>query len=236
MKAQKLMAEVYNSIRKNEDLWKSTLLVITYDEHGGFYDHVVPPPAVPPRYPSPNDEYAFNQYGVRVPTVLISPWVQKGFDGTVFDHTSLLKYLVDKWKLGPLGDRVAAANSIAPLIKDSQPMRIDTIGPIDFSKIPLNTGDPQLEAKPSGHHLGGDIALAIIQDEAGIEIIEDISEFSRTGKISEKWLWRRLIAMAIRIACRILVYSKLSTEEQKALDRQKKIDSVKSMMDRARRG
>jgi phospholipase C len=51
MKAQKLIADVYNALRANPELWRSTLLIVVYDEHGGFYDHVVPPKAVPPDGP-----------------------------------------------------------------------------------------------------------------------------------------------------------------------------------------
>ncbi|HVC08655.1 MAG TPA: alkaline phosphatase family protein [Elusimicrobiota bacterium] len=112
MKAQKLIADVYNAIRSNEDLWRSTLLVVVYDEHGGFYDHVVPPKAVPPDKPrDPN--FDFIQYGVRVPALLISPWAKKGVLSTTFDHTSLLRYLIEKWNLRGLTDRVSAATPIS---------------------------------------------------------------------------------------------------------------------------
>lgn len=107
-----LIASVYNAIRQNEALWAQTLLVVTYDEHGGFYDHVSPPTAVPPD--DHTAEYAFDRLGVRVPAILVSPWVDPGVTKTVFDHTSLLKYLCDKWSLKYLGNRTAAANSLAP--------------------------------------------------------------------------------------------------------------------------
>src|SRR5579862_4507594 len=55
------------------DLWNSTLLIVAFDEHGGFYDHVPPPPAEPPD--AHQEEYTFDQLGVRVPALLISPWV-----------------------------------------------------------------------------------------------------------------------------------------------------------------
>ncbi len=76
-------------------MWNSTLLVVLFDEHGGFYDHVPPPyGATPPDYH--NEEYSFLQYGVRVPAILVSPWIAKGLCNTLFDHTSLLKYMTDK--------------------------------------------------------------------------------------------------------------------------------------------
>eukprot|EP00605_Chrysophyceae_sp_TOSAG23-4_P001706 GSChrysophyteH1.ASY1.ANO1.1875.1 assembled CDS len=78
--------DIYESLRASP-AWESTLFVITYDEHGGFYDHVVPPAKdIPPpgdgetSYP---DHFAFDRLGVRVPTLLISPWIKKG---TVLTH------------------------------------------------------------------------------------------------------------------------------------------------------
>jgi len=72
--------------------WENTLLIITYDEHGGMYDHV-PPPATCEAPP-------FQNYGVRVPTLLISPWVKRGSvvsNEFTFDHTSLIRSLLDRF-------------------------------------------------------------------------------------------------------------------------------------------
>lgn len=122
--AQGLLADVYNALRANDDLWNSSLLVVVYDENGGFYDHVAPPAAVPPdEY---RNQYTFDQLGVRVPAVLISPWVEKRVLSTVFDHTSLLKYLTDKWNLASLTKRVDAANSIAESLTVVGSPRTDT--------------------------------------------------------------------------------------------------------------
>ena len=106
-----LIARVYNGLRANDALWQSTLLILVYDEHGGFFDHVPPPIAQPPD--DKTTEYAFNQYGIRVPAILISPWMRAGKLPTVFDHTSILKYVIDKWGLQGLTDRVAKANTFA---------------------------------------------------------------------------------------------------------------------------
>jgi phospholipase C len=104
-----LIAGVYNAIRSNEELWSSALLVVTYDEHGGFYDHVPPPKTVAPD--GHTAAFAFDQLGVRVPALLVSPWIDPGVFSDVLDHTSLLKFLTNKWSLGPLGNRTARANS-----------------------------------------------------------------------------------------------------------------------------
>ena len=151
MKAERLVADVYNALRANTDLWHSTLLVILFDEHGGFYDHVYPPAALPPDPPDmrrqslvsevlarlnpwhkPDETYSFDQLGVRVPAILVSPWVGRGVAkvggaSPVFDHTSLLKYLIEKWQLDPLGLRTPHANSIGMLIADAMRADADTI-------------------------------------------------------------------------------------------------------------
>jgi phospholipase C len=154
MKAQKLIADVYNALRSNASLWESTLLIVTYDEHGGFYDHVVPPSASPPD--CHKDEYTFDQLGVRVPTVLVSPWVEKGFDATVYDHTSVLRYLIEKWGLEPLGHRATESNNFAPLLQRLKTPRTDSVPWITLSEAQLLPPNPaleeQAEAHRSGHH------------------------------------------------------------------------------------
>ncbi len=111
MHGEALLAGVYNALRANEELWQSTLFVLLYDEHGGFYDHVPPPGAVAPD--NNTAAFAFDKLGVRVPALLISPWLDAGVLSTEFDHTSLLRYVSDMWGLGPLGNRTANAKSFA---------------------------------------------------------------------------------------------------------------------------
>jgi phospholipase C len=122
MNGQKLIADVYNAIRQKEALWNSTLLVILYDEHGGFFDHLEPLSATPPDEHQ-QENFAFDRFGVRVPALLVSPWVDKGgVCEEKFDHTSLLRYLIEKWELGDLerlGQRVANAKSIKVALKDT---------------------------------------------------------------------------------------------------------------------
>lgn len=172
MKAQKLVADVYNSLRANDELWRSTLLVIFYDEHGGFYDHVVPPRAEPPD--NNQQEYTFDQLGLRVPALLVSPWAKRGVVHTQFDHTSVLKYLIDKWGLGPLGDRTAAANSIGAALDVRGAPRTNTPQRIELSSDQLSPPNPdteeQAEAVVSGHHL----SLALIARYIKIEVVEGL--------------------------------------------------------------
>ena|ERR1019366_2307315 len=130
MNGELLIAKVYNAVRSSP-MWNKCLLVVTYDEHGGFYDNVVPPAAVPPD--AQTDEYSFTQYGPRVPALLISPMAPKGVVHNVFDHTSILRYASDKWGLPPLTARDAAANSIANVLDFNSPPREDTRASVQAS-------------------------------------------------------------------------------------------------------
>jgi phospholipase C len=134
MKGELLIAQVYNALRANEALWQKSLFVILYDEHGGFYDHVVPPTREDdPIVVAPDDnteQFNFEQLGLRVPAILVSPWIDKQVIHTLFDHTSLLKYLIDKWGLGPLGRRTEKANTFAAALTALAAARTDTPGVI----------------------------------------------------------------------------------------------------------
>jgi phospholipase C len=113
---------VYNAIFNNEELWKSTALLIVYDEHGGIYDHVVPPNCTPDddTFVASGDKtetgasFAFDRLGVRVPAVLVSPWVPKNIvipgpsqqNGRTFDHASIpatvMKFILKDFDPGTL--------------------------------------------------------------------------------------------------------------------------------------
>jgi phospholipase C len=137
-----LIAKVYNAIRQNDALWNSTLFLVLYDEHGGFYDHVDPrepayrAKAVPPDANKTPEGFAFDQLGVRVPALLISPWLDSGVLHGVYDHTSLLKYLTVKWGLGPLGNRTAAANNFAEELAWRASPRTDAPTTLTVTKVP----------------------------------------------------------------------------------------------------
>ncbi|MFP2925950.1 alkaline phosphatase family protein [Pyxidicoccus sp. 3LG] len=118
-RGQDLVSRIYNVLLlARHERWKKTLFVVTYDEHGGFYDHVKPPPAV-----SPNGDPRFSTYGVRVPALVISPWVDPGtVSHEVFDHTSILKTILTRFCKRPdgtlpdMGKRVEAANDLGRVL------------------------------------------------------------------------------------------------------------------------
>lgn len=110
-----LVAQVYNAVRYGPQ-WQQTLLIITYDEHGGCYDHVPPPAAVPPDNLE-SDGVPFNRYGVRVPAVIVSPYVPKASiirapGATPFDHTSIASTLRALYGIRPLTARDTAAPNL----------------------------------------------------------------------------------------------------------------------------
>lgn len=133
-----LIASIYNALRANLPLWEASLLVVLFDEHGGFYDHVAPPTTVPPDHHQ--EEYTFDRLGVRVPAILVSPYAADAVFHETLDHTSLLKYLIDKWQLGPLGDRAARAATFADALRG--PPRSDApeaipVVPAGLAPVPL---------------------------------------------------------------------------------------------------
>ena len=109
-----LLAAVVSAIQASP-YWNSSLLVVLYDEHGGFYDSVTPPTAIPPgdnpNYGYNTHGFDFSRLGVRVPALLVSPLIAPGVDSTPYDHSSVPRMLEDLWGLDALTARDAAANS-----------------------------------------------------------------------------------------------------------------------------
>jgi phospholipase C len=128
---ENFIASVYMSILNNEDLWKSTLLLLVYDEHGGIYDHVEPPACAPDEFQDPATGFAFDRLGVRVPAILISPWIPEGtvVSNRVFDHASI-PATVTKHFIGAFSDRSpreTAADTFLDLLSLPVP-RTDYVG------------------------------------------------------------------------------------------------------------
>ena len=136
--ADRLVADVYNHLRASPQ-WTRTLLIITFDEHGGCYDHVPPPPATPPDS-QPGEHFAFDRYGVRVPAILVSPYIRQGTvirppaGSAPFDHTSVIASLRKRFDLGP---PLTRRDAHAP----------DVFGVLNLTE-PANPGPPALQSLP----------------------------------------------------------------------------------------
>jgi phospholipase C len=125
---QDLLLTVYHAL-SSAPTWPKTLLIIAYDEHGGFYDHVAPPAAT-------DDHPDFRRLGVRVPALLVSPLVAPGSTSTTlvggdfhFDHTSIMKTIFTRFcdrdgQIPAMTARAAAANHLGHLLVDG-PARAD---------------------------------------------------------------------------------------------------------------
>jgi phospholipase C len=112
---QAFVLQVYEALRRSRT-WQDTLLVVVYDEHGGFYDHVKPPPV--------NDDPRYHTLGVRVPALLVGPRVAKGVCHQVFDHTSLITTILRRFAHDPdhavaqMSRRVQAAHHVGVALAD----------------------------------------------------------------------------------------------------------------------
>jgi phospholipase C len=120
-------AQVINALTESPS-WSKTLLVWTYDEHGGYYDHVPPPAAVAPDaiapvLPAGAKPYdGFARYGFRVPTAVISPYAKRNYvSHVVYDHTSVLAMVERKWNLPALTKRDANAKDLLDFLSFKSP-------------------------------------------------------------------------------------------------------------------
>jgi phospholipase C len=113
---QALVLELYEALTKSPE-WEDTVLVIVYDEHGGFYDHVPPPPIA-------DDGSGFTTLGVRVPAIVVGPRVRKHVSHEVFDHTSLIATILRRFATDPeaalaaMPKRVQEAPHLGVLLED----------------------------------------------------------------------------------------------------------------------
>jgi phospholipase C len=114
---EKLIKRVYEAIRASR-FWGETMLIVTFDEHGGFFDHVPPPVAVPPagdqRYSNSANHFDFDRLGVRVPAIVASPYTQRNTiignsPQECYDHTAILATVEKRFELAPITDRDRAA-------------------------------------------------------------------------------------------------------------------------------
>lgn len=125
-RGEKLIKDVYETIR-NSPHWNDSILIITYDEQGGFYDHVAPPKTISPGdvISDPDNShhgFDFTQLGIRVPAIIVSPWIPRNLvDHTIYDHTSLLATMESLYTLPSLTNRDARANTFAHLLSLKTP-------------------------------------------------------------------------------------------------------------------
>jgi phospholipase C len=137
---ERFVAQVVRAVMESPN-WKRTALFLTYDEHGGYFDHVAPPRAIKPDNTGPllgpgEVPGSFNRYGFRVPLVAVSPYARKGYVSRIVqDHTSILRFIERKWNIGALTFRDANAHDMTDYF--------------DFKRKPAFLHPPHIAAGPS---------------------------------------------------------------------------------------
>ncbi len=167
-RGEQLVKTIYEAVR-NSPHWSQTLMILMYDEHGGFYDHMPPPAAT-----APGDEaiaglnrhgFSFEQLGVRIPAVIISPYVERGtIDHSVYDHASVPATLSALFSLPSLTDRDKSAGTLGHLLTRSKP-RDDAPARLP---APAPSGVPDCE-DPLAGQLAGDAETALGRLEGPLE-------------------------------------------------------------------
>lgn len=147
---EQLLHDIYVTLYDSK-LWAQTLLIITYDEHGGCYDHVPPPSnAVAPDNSAGQYGFNFQRFGIRVPTVLVSPLIPAGTvfrttGATPFDHTSILATLEKRFDVAPLTKRDAAAPDVGGVLTLSKARTDD---PLSGVRPPSSKSSPKMPKQP----------------------------------------------------------------------------------------
>jgi len=156
-KGEQFLHDIYYSLYGTKS-WQNTLLIITYDEHGGCYDHVPPPEnAIAPDNSVGELGFDFKRFGVRVPTVLVSPLIEAGTvfrppsspagstSALPFDHTSILSTVEQRFGLPNLTQRDAAAPDVGGVITRTTARADD---PLNGVTVPISKAVPQMASGP----------------------------------------------------------------------------------------
>jgi len=188
---QAFIGSVYAALRSSPQ-WNRCLLVVTYDEHGGFFDHL-PPPAVT------DENAAFRRLGVRVPGLVAGATVRRGATvAKTFDHVSVIATLTRRFGLRPLNDRAGATNDLSACI---DPALVDNPRPgpalPPAPVIPMASlveRDRQLAGLPPRHH------RELWQAAEALKLPPALDRRRQSLAVAEHWLsaGERLRALRLR--------------------------------------
>lgn len=194
-----LLARIYSAIRssstKDGSNFANTLFLVAFDEHGGNYDHVPPPPAPPPDPAAPTGEmgFRFDRSGVRIPTVAVSAYIDpKTVVNQEYRNTSLIRTLRERFSLGPpLTGRDAVAADIAPILTRDTPRPQEdwpevTARPVPPLLTPITQADKPLP--PLGQVLLGAL---VEMDTMNTGNVPSIDPKTATGQEAHEYLTER---------------------------------------------
>jgi len=187
-----LIATVYNALRGNPTVWRKTLLIVTYDEHGGFYDHVTPPFGAPnpDGRTSANPPFEFTRLGLRVPTVLVSPWIAPQVDSTPYCHTSILATVKAHFGLPRfLTARDAWASDFSRLLSTDSGFRESTPEKLVPAEVPIRRAGP-VEL--------GEIQRAMLRGLVPVAPSERAAHFARVAQVRDHAEAKQLASEAFK--------------------------------------
>jgi phospholipase C len=209
-RGERLIKTVYETIR-NSPHWNDSLLLVTFDEHGGFFDHVTPPSTVSPG-DTISDEtnnhhsFDFKQLGIRVPAIVISPLIPANLvDPTTYDHTSLLATVEHLFGLKPLTNRDAQASTFSHLLSLTVP-RTDAPGSLP---APPDSGfrcddDPATMVGNGGNTPSDKLKVQTSEDDS-ISLVQRaflhvafLRDYHRTSLLGKKAVIRRFLKIKTR--------------------------------------
>ncbi len=167
MLGQVLVGAVYRALAESPQ-WEGSLMIVNYDENGGFFDHV-PPPTMP----DDHAEEGFDQLGFRIPGLVLGPYAKTGVVDTQYEHTSVLKTIQERFGLEPLTTRNAATNALWDCLDEARMAARDPRPP---------TAIPVIEVDPAGY--GGDCNYFILPNQIELE------EAADRGIIPARYDWR----------------------------------------------
>lgn len=176
---EQFLAQIYRAVRSSPQ-WDRTALVIMFDEHGGCYDHIPPPAAPSPDGIVKQQGFAFDRLGVRVPTIVISPYTERGtVIGDLHSNTSMTRTLRESLDLGPaFTKRDAWAQPIGAAFNRTQP-RLDVPQVISLPYTPGMVNPGAREVRP------GDVPTAAMAVKQGLHLGADrISELGEATLVS----------------------------------------------------
>jgi phospholipase C len=190
------LRRTYEAITSNPKKWERTVMVVYYDEHGGFFDHVAPP--LIPYTTTGTEQKQFSSLGPRIPAIIVSPMVKKGsVNHTIFDHTSVLQFLAEKFTPGtPYSNSVDARSKISP--------GIGNISQVLFAQPPSSAPTPPSLPINVISALGSMIATAPTQgmgqsfELAAQQLLND-QPAAMGAKYPDLFQWRDAVAKARKI-------------------------------------
>jgi phospholipase C len=194
-----LIKTVYEAIR-NSTHWEASLLIVTWDEHGGFYDHVAPPKTTPPGDTPVGDKFnqyhfPFDRYGVRVPAIIVSPLIPANLiDHRLYDHSSIPKTLETEFGLPPLTERDKAANDVTALLslttaRTDAPTTLPNPAAPSMPKLALTAAQPDTNVDggnlPAFLHVAMRADVATSPPEAKHAILARVQSIQTRGQATQ---------------------------------------------------